>query len=61
MGGHVAEEMIMEDKNLTSGCGSDLSNATELAKRAVRSFGMFGEEGGSFLSTSKDDTSEEFN
>ena len=35
MGGHIAEEMVMGDKNITSGCGSDLKNATELAIKAV--------------------------
>lgn len=61
MGGHIAEEMIMGDKHLTSGCSSDLKNATYLAIKAVRQFGMFGENGSSFLSTSKDETSDEFN
>lgn len=61
MGGHVAEELIMDDKHITSGCGSDLKNATDLAKRAVRQFGMFGEEGGSFMSTTNEDTSDEYN
>lgn len=61
MGGHIAEEMIMGDNNLTSGCSSDLKSATDIAIKAVRQFGMFGEQGSSFLSTSKDDTSDEFN
>jgi ATP-dependent metalloprotease len=60
MGGHIAEEMIMGDNNLTSGCSSDLKTATDLAIRAVRQFGMFGDDGGSFLSTEKKDTSDEF-
>ena len=61
MGGHVAEELVMDDQNITSGCGSDLKNATDLAKRAVRQFGMFGEEGGSFMSTSNEETSDSYN
>lgn len=36
MGGHIAEEMIMGENNITSGCGSDLKNATEIAVKAVR-------------------------
>lgn len=61
MGGHVAEELIMNDSNITSGCGSDLKNATDMAKRAIRQFGMFGEEGASFMSTQNDETSDAYN
>jgi len=61
MGGHIAEEMVMGDKNITSGCGSDLKNATELAIKAVWSFGMFGNEGGTFLSTDIEETGSEYN
>jgi ATP-dependent metalloprotease len=35
MGGHIAEEMIMGDSHITSGCGSDLKTATDLAVKAV--------------------------
>jgi len=45
---------------MTTGCGSDLDNATKLAYRAVRSFGMFGEDAG-YISAPKDDLSEQHN
>jgi ATP-dependent metalloprotease len=66
-GGLIAEELILHDKDpsyinrVGSGCGKDLNRATEFAKRAVREFGMFGEEGSSFISSNKDETSEELN
>lgn len=46
MGGHVAEKLIIGNNKVTSGCASDLQGATSLAYRAVRSFGMFGENAG---------------
>jgi ATP-dependent metalloprotease len=61
MGGHIAEKLVLGDKNITSGCGSDLQGATRLAVHAVRSCGMFGEEGASFISSSKNETSDEYN
>ena len=36
MGGHVAERLVLGDKEITSGCGSDLQGATDLAYRGVR-------------------------
>jgi ATP-dependent Zn protease len=45
---------------MTTGCGSDLDNATKLAYRAVRNFGMFGEDAG-YVSASKDNLSEGHN
>ena len=60
MGGHIAEKLIIGSKQITSGCGSDLEGATSMAYRAVRSFGMFGEDAG-YLSTSKEETSEQYN
>jgi ATP-dependent Zn protease len=60
MGGHVAEKMIIGGGKVTSGCSGDLSGATNLAYRAVRQFGMFGEHSG-YLSTGPDDTSEKYN
>lgn len=45
MGGHIAEKLIIGANKVSTGCGSDLDGATNLAYRAVRTFGMFGEEG----------------
>ena len=58
MGGHVAEKLLLGDKEITSGCGSDLQGATSMAYRAVRQFGMFGDEGSSFISSQKGETSD---
>jgi len=60
MGGHVAEKLIIGREKVTSGCGSDLQGATDLAYRAVRSFGMFGERAG-YISANPDQTSEKYN
>ena len=60
MGGHVAERMFLGQKAVTSGCGSDLKGATDIAYRAVRRFGMFGDTAG-YISSGKDDNSEEYN
>ena len=46
MGGHCAEELFLGKANITSGCGSDLQQATKLAVQAVNDFGMFGESAG---------------
>ena len=40
MGGKIAEEMINGKENVTSGCSSDLSNATGVARAMVLSYGM---------------------
>lgn len=40
MGGKVAEEMLNGKENVTSGCLSDLSNATGVARAMVTSYGM---------------------
>ena len=60
MGGHIAEKLVMGDKNISSGCGSDLQKATDMAKRGIREFGMFGDEGAGFISSNMRDTSDEF-
>ena len=46
MGGHVAEKLFLGDDQITTGCGSDLKAATNMAYEAVRKYGMFGEESG---------------
>jgi ATP-dependent metalloprotease len=40
MGGKIAEEYIYGLENTTSGCGSDLSNATNTARAMVTQYGM---------------------
>lgn len=40
MGGKIAEEMINGKENVTSGCSSDLSNATSVARAMVTLYGM---------------------
>lgn len=60
MGGHVAEKLIIGNDKISSGCGSDLQGATNMAVHAVRQCGMFGEEVGyNFLD--KDQASDEYN
>jgi len=61
MGGHIAEKMVLGENNITSGCGSDLQGATNMAYYAVRSCGMFGEEGSSFISADRKETSDDYN
>lgn len=60
MGGHVAEKLVIGKDNISSGCGSDLQGATQLASQAVRYFGMYGDDV-SFISRPKDQTSDEHN
>jgi ATP-dependent metalloprotease len=40
MGGKIAEEMLYGPSNVTSGCSSDLSSATGMARAMVTSYGM---------------------
>lgn len=40
MGGKIAEEMTKGKNDVTSGCSSDLKNATQVARAMVTSFGM---------------------
>lgn len=60
MGGHVAEKLFIGGKKISSGCGSDMQNATKIATSAARKCGMFGDLVG-YNSTNFDDTSEEYN
>lgn len=60
MGGHVAEELFIGEKFVTTGCGSDLKNATQLAYMAVRQFGMFGEDAG-YISAEQKTLSQQHN
>ena len=60
MGGHVAEKLIIGKENISSGCGSDLQGATQMAQGAVRYFGMFGEDV-SYISRDKRNTSDDHN
>ena len=41
-GGYVAEEMVFGEENRTIGAVTDLRNATEIASRIVRDYGMGG-------------------
>lgn len=61
MGGHIAEKLIIGDSKVSSGCGSDLQGATHLAYRAVRSFGMFGDQSPGYISSDPEETSEKYN
>ena len=40
MGGRVAEELIYGNDDITTGCSSDLSRATDIAYKYIRSYGM---------------------
>ena len=60
MGGHVAEKLIIGDKKISSGCGSDLQGATNLATYAVRQCGMFSDLVG-FNKVQVNEASEEYN
>ena len=57
MGGHCAEELFIGSDKITTGCGSDLKNATNLAYMAVEKFSMFGKEAG-FIVADKRESSE---
>lgn len=60
LGGHIAEKLFLGEKQITSGCGSDLQGASNIAYAAVRRFGMFGEEAG-LISKDQQETSEAYN
>ena len=54
MGGHIAEKLFLGGEQITTGCGSDLKGATNLAYEAVRKYGMFGEDAGYISSDAKE-------
>lgn len=60
MGGHVAEKLIIGNQKISSGCGSDLQGATNMAIHAVRQCGMFGDLA-TYTSTNFEESSEEHN
>ena len=41
MGGHIAEKIFIGEGKIASGCSNDLEKATQMARQAVRKFGMF--------------------
>lgn len=41
MGGHIAEKIFIGEGKIASGCSNDLEKATQMARHAVRKFGMF--------------------
>ena len=60
MGGHVAEKLVIGNSKISSGCGSDLKGATNMAVQAVRQSGMFGDLV-SYVSSSFDESSDDYN
>ena len=59
LGGHVAEKLFIGQDKITTGCGSDLKGATNIAYEAVRRYGMFGEEAGYLSIDSNKEISQE--
>lgn len=59
MGGHVAEKIVFGEENVTAGCSSDLSKATEIARKMVMELGMYGEEVGYLFVEKPDQPREE--
>ena len=59
MGGRAAEELMIGEFELTTGCSSDLNNATRMAYAYVRRMGM--SEKGTFIVTEKENSSDEYN
>lgn len=58
MGGRVAEEIIYGNDDITTGCSSDLSRASDIAYNFVRRYGMSGKF---MLSNEKKKFSDKYN
>lgn len=58
LGGRAAEELILGDDYVTTGCSSDLQNATNLAYAYVRELGM--RENQVFINDKQENLSEEY-
>jgi ATP-dependent metalloprotease len=54
MGGHVAEELMYGEGNMTAGCSSDLSKATQVAQSMVKKLGMYSDSVGYIYVGDKD-------
>ena len=59
MGGRIAEEIIYGNEDITTGCSSDLSKASEIAYQYVRHYGMTDDK--ILLSARKKDLSDGMN
>jgi len=59
LGGRAAEELFLGEDQITTGCSSDLSNATNMAYAYVRDLGM--EDKKIFLNQESRRTSEQYN
>ena len=59
MGGRVAEEIIYGNDDITTGCSSDLTRASEIAYGYVRNYGMSDDK--IMISSQKKKLSDKFN
>ena len=59
LGGRIAEELIYGNDRITTGCSSDMNQATDLAYAYVRTFGMNADV--NLISANKKDFSDGFN
>lgn len=59
MGGRAAEDIIYGNDEVTTGCGSDLVNATRISYEMARRFGMIKDD--YMLSSSKQELSDKTN
>ena len=44
LGGRAAEELIYGNEEITTGCGSDLVSATNIARSMAYQYGMIGDK-----------------